>query len=157
MHSNKIICDILKYIDNNINSKITIDDLENHFFYNRYYIMKLFKKEMGITIIDYINSLRIYNSILQIRDTNSSLLNIAYKNGFFSIEYFSEMFKNFVGVNPQVAKNYLKRKKVVSIGKINLINTSFLNLYYLTKRKEQYLKNMPSSNNCHVKKLTIFK
>ena len=63
MYSNKIICDILIYIENNLKSKITIKDLENKFFYNRYYIMKLFKKEIGLTIIEYINSLKIYNRI----------------------------------------------------------------------------------------------
>ena len=64
MFSNDLVCKIIKYIDENFNNKITIEDLENTFFYNRFYIMKLFKKEMKLTIIDYINSLRIYNSML---------------------------------------------------------------------------------------------
>jgi YesN/AraC family two-component response regulator len=66
MYSNKLICEILIYIDKNIKNKITIEELENKFFYNRYYIMKLFKKEIGLTIVEYINSIRIYNSILLI-------------------------------------------------------------------------------------------
>ena len=156
MYSNNLICNILKYIDDNINYKITIEDLENKFFYNRYYIMKLFKKEMKITIIDYINSLRIYNCILQIRDTSSNLLYIAYKNGFYSIEYFSETFKNIIGVNPQTAKNYFRHKKSIPIGKVNLINNSFLKLYYLIKKKEDYLNNM-KPNTSNISKLSIFK
>ena len=90
MYSNKIICDILKYIDENINSKIAIEDLERKFFYNRYYIMKLFKKEIGITIVEYINCLRIYNSFFEIKNRDNKIINIAYKNGFCSLEYFSE-------------------------------------------------------------------
>ena len=156
MYSNRLVCDILRYIDNNINSKISIEDLENKFFYNRYYIMKLFKKELNITIIDYINNLRIYNSILQIRDTDNKILNIAYKNGFYSIEYFSETFKNIIGVNPRIVKKYFKGSKSVSFGKINLINKSFLNLYYLIKKKEIYLSK-EKKNVIQTKKLSIFR
>ena len=39
----------------NINKNITIDELSNIFFFDKFYIMKLFKKELNITIINYIN------------------------------------------------------------------------------------------------------
>ena len=57
MHSKKLICDILEYIDNNINKEITIEELSNIFYFDKYYIMKLFKKELKITVINYINSI----------------------------------------------------------------------------------------------------
>lgn len=156
VHSNNLICDILMYIDEHINSKISIEDLENRFFYNRYYIMKLFKSEIKLSIIEYINSLRIYNSLLQIRDTGTSLLNIAFKNGFYSIEYFSETFKKIVGVNPQIVKSYFKSKKYISASNIEKINNSFLNLYYINQIKENYLsKRKPDISP--TKKLSIFK
>ena len=144
----------LIYIDNNISNKITIEDLENKFFYNRYYIMKLFKKEMGITLINYINSIRIYNSITLIKESNNSLLNIAFKCGFYSIEYFSETFKKIIGVNPEIVKQYLRKKMVVK--KMDIINNSILNLYNLKKFKERYLLNR-KPDNPPIKKLSIFK
>ena len=154
MYSNNLICDILIYIDDNISNKITIEDLENKFFYNRYYIMKLFKKGMGITLINYINSIRIYNSITLIKESNNSLLNIAFKCGFYSIEYFSETFKKIIGVNPEIVKQYLRKKIVVK--KMDIINNSILNLYNLKKFKERYLLNR-KPDNPPIKKLSIFK
>ena len=156
MYSNSLVLNILKYIDNNIGSKISIADLEKQFHYNRFYIMKLFKKELNITIVDYINSMRIYNSIIQIKNSNKNLLSIAYQSGFFSLEYFSEIFKNIVGVNPQLAKDYFRRKKKINIGKINLINNSFFKLYSLKSKKDKYLVNI-KPNIYPVKKLSIFK
>ena len=156
MYSNKLICDIIRYIDSNINTKISIEDLEIKFFYNRYYLMKLFKKELKLTITNYINDLRIYNSLIQIRDTNYSLLNIAFKNGFYSIEYFSEMFKKVVGVNPQVAKNYFKKRNDVSLEQINTINESLLYLYNIKKHKDEYLSHEKPSI-APIKKLSIFR
>ena len=59
MRSNELIFKILVYIDNNIFTKITLDGLAHTFHYNKYYIVKLFKKEIGYTLIDYINKLKI--------------------------------------------------------------------------------------------------
>ena len=100
MYSNKLVCDIINYLDINLNKKVSINELENVFFYNRYYIMKLFKKEMNIKIVDYINSLRIYNSMNDLRDYNYSLTSTFINNGFYSLEYFSETFKKIFVVSP---------------------------------------------------------
>lgn len=156
MYSNKIICDILIYIENNLKSKITIKDLENKFFYNRYYIMKLFKKEIGLTIIEYINSLKIYNSVLQIKNTNNALTNIAIKNGFYSLEYFSETFKQITKLSPKKFKDYFYNKKYISTEDINCINTSIIKLYEIHNIKDNYLSKQ-KPNTSPIKKLSIFK
>ena len=156
MYSNNLICDILLYIDENITDKITVEELENKFFYNRYYIMKLFKKEMNITLINYMNSLRIYKAIILIKETDNNLLNIAFKCGFYSIEYFSETFKTIIGVNPRTANNYLRRKKTIKQHQIDIISNSILRLYSLKDFKNRYLsKRKP--DKLPIKKLTIFK
>lgn len=156
MYSNKLVCEILNYIEQNIKNKITIEDIENKFFYNRYYIMKLFKKEIGLTIVEYINSIRIYSSIIQIKNSNTNLINIAFKNGFYSLEYFSETFKQITKLNPRKFKDYFSFKKSISIEDIDLINNSIVKLYEISKIKDNYLSRQKPSNN-PVKKLSIFK
>ena len=156
MYSNKLICEILIYIDENIKNKITIEDLENKFFYNRYFIMKLFKKEIGLTIVEYINSIRIYNSILLIKNNDSNFINIAFKNGFYSLEYFSETFKLITNLNPRKFKDYFSYKKTISFEDIDQINNSMVRLYEISNIKDIYLsKQKPTTSP--VKKLTIFK
>lgn len=156
MYSNKLICDILIYINNNITNKITIDELQDKFFYNKFYIVKLFKQEIGMTIIQYINSIRIYNSILQIKNTNYSLTNIAIRNGFYSLEYFSESFKQITKLSPRIFKDYFLNKKYISNKNLDLINDSMIKLHDINNIKNIYLsKQKPSITP--VKKLTIFK
>ncbi len=105
MYSNELIVNILQYIDNHINDKISINDFVNNYNYNRYYIMKLFKKELGISIIEYINIIKVYNSLKYIN--SNSLLSIALDNGFYSLEYYSETFKRVFGVSPNTYKKIL--------------------------------------------------
>lgn len=118
--------------------------------------MKLFKKELNITIIDYINKIRIYNSIIQLRETKQNLLNIAYKNGFYSIEYYSEIFKKVVGINPLIAKSYLTKRKRISDNNLNILNNSINNLYILKTKINNYINNEKKDISVP-KVLSIFK
>ena len=88
MFSNELIIKILKYIDNNMYKKISIDDLANYFHYNKDYIMRLFKKEIGYTITNYINSKRIYNSLKSFIYKDLSILNISINYGFYYQAYY---------------------------------------------------------------------
>lgn len=120
MYSNNLICDILIYINNNINKEITIDELSNRFFFDKTYIMKRFKREINISIHDYINRMRIYNS-LSLYQYDNHILSIALNNGFNSIEYYSETFKKIIGVNPYKYKKFYNRDIDIDREDINTI------------------------------------
>ena len=120
MFSHDLVCNILEYINNNINREITIDELVNRFYFDKTYIMKRFKKEIGYTIHDYINMMRVLNSI-ELYKYDNYILSIALKNGFNSIEYYSEMFKKIIGVNPLKYKKFINRSFDITDNEINLI------------------------------------
>lgn len=155
MRSKEIICDILEYIELNINNKITIDNISKRFSFNRYYLMKLFKKELNISIIDYINSLRIYNSLKDIRN-NNPLLKVAIKNGFYSLEYFSEMFKNIVGINPSTYKRIINYDRNIGDKDMFSYTENITKLKLLIESCNKYKSNR-KTNKMFVKKLSIFK
>ena len=154
MHSKKLICDILIYINQNINKNITIDELSNIFFFDKYYIMKLFKKELNITIINYINAMRIYNSLKDFK-YNNNIMRIALNNGFNSIEYFSETFKNVLKISPREYKYFIKRNNKLTLNKIIDIRISIANLQYLKDKTNKYINNRPPEET-KVKILSIF-
>ena len=156
MYSNELVCKILNYIDNNINKKITIEELSLRFFYNRYYIMKLFKKEIGISLFDYINNLRIYNSINSINNSNKLLIRIAIDNGFYSLEYFSEMFKKIIGVSPSIYKKFYYSRYTPSKQNYKLITDNIIKLNTIINKINKYKLNIKPQIT-PVRKLTIFK
>ena len=111
MYSNELVCNVIEYLNNNINKDITITELSTLFYFDKTYMMKRFKRELGISIFDYINTIKIYNSLLFFRDDNY-FLSIAFKNGFNSQEYFSETFKKIIGVKPMTYKKYIRYFKI---------------------------------------------
>lgn len=141
MYSNQLICNILEYLNKNINKEITIDELSILFYFNKTYIMKKFKKELNMSIHEYINAMRIYNSLPYFKNDNY-ILSIAFKNGFNSLEYFSETFKKNMGISPIVFKKYLSYKNISdieqetiieNISRLSNIKTKVIN--YLNHRK----------------------
>ncbi len=153
MHSNELICNILFYIDNNINNIITIDDLANEFYYNKFYIMKLFKKELNISIVEYINIKKIYNSLFFI-NTDNSILSCALLSGFNSQEYYTEIFKKTLGVSPSEYKKIINNEPSSQEVRQQLV----LRLTYIRCILDKcmlYKANLQPKNT-QVKKLSIF-
>ena len=154
MYSNSLVCDLLEYIDIFLYTKITINDLQDKFNYNRYYIMKVFKKEIGITIFDYINKLKINNSLKNLSNIKISILNIAITNGFYSIEYFSEIFKKEIGISPKQYQKLIFNKYAYN-EKITLVITNIINIKRIIEYANNY-KNNRKRISFPVRKLSIF-
>jgi len=155
MYSNDLVCDILDFIELNINRKISIEEISSRFIYNRYYIMKLFKKEIGITILEYINKIRIYNSMFLIKNSSFSFTKIALFNGFYSLEYFSETFHSVVGVSPRIFKFYCKHNYTNNIADSEKITNNWIELQELVNFCLKY-KKKKKPNMLPVLKRSIF-
>ena len=140
-YANELVCDILEFVDNNINRKISIEEISDKFYYDRYYIMKLFKKELGITIFNYINYMRIRNSMYEIKNCNYSITRIAINNGFYSLEYFSEMFHKLMGVSPRIYSDYCKYRWKINEKDLNTINNHLIKIQEMIDFINKYKKN----------------
>lgn len=146
MYSNELVCNILVFLDSNLNRKISIEEIANKFYYNRYYIMKLFKKELGVPIAVYMNYLRIYHSVFEIKNSNYSMTRIAIQNGFYSLEYFSEMFHKVMGVSPRVYQTYCKYLFRISNEDLDIIRTNWISLQEFVDFVTKYKKNKKPSS-----------
>lgn len=91
---------IKEYIDSNFTSKIRLDDLADKFFLSKYYLIRLFKKENGMTPINYMIEKRIDLSQKLLITTNSTVKKISDECGFEDYVYFSKTFKERTGYSP---------------------------------------------------------
>lgn len=154
MYSNEIVLKLLNYIDNNINKKITMDELSHLFYFNKDYLMRIFKKELDITIMDYINKRRIYNSLDELKNTDYSMVKIAMNNGYASQEYFSETFSKIIGVNPLTYRKFTKVNSNISEDDYEIIRRNLTEINTILKFIDRYKNNIPSTQ---VKKISFFK
>lgn len=91
---------VKKYIDNNYGEKITIDLLCAFFFVSRGTLTAGFKKEFGMTINHYINTVRIDRAKLLLAQRKFSVREISEQCGFSDQNYFSKVFSRHTGLSP---------------------------------------------------------
>jgi two-component system response regulator YesN len=63
------------------------------------YFLTLFKRETGITFVDYLTVVRIEKAKHQLLTTDLSVTQIAFDHGFNNSNYFSNIFRKIVGVS----------------------------------------------------------
>lgn len=143
---NELVLKILDYIDNNLYKKISMDELSKVFFFNKDYIMRTFKRELGMTIIDYINKKRIFNSLGALKNTDDMMLKIALKHGYVSQEYFSEIFSKYMGVNPLTYRKFTKVNNTIDYDDITLIRKNLVELKYQLDKVNKYRNNIENEN-----------
>ena len=154
MFSNDLICDILDFIDDNINRKITMDELSGHFYFHKDYIMRLFKKEIHSTISDYINKKRVFQSLKDLQLSNDSILYIGLKHGFSSLEHYSEVFHKVMGVSPVIYRKFSARSIEVEDEDMKTIQKNLANISGFFENVTRYRNNRKKTLSMN---LSIFK
>ena len=90
----------LEYINNNLNSVFSLEDICEHIRVSKYYLCHKFKKIVGMTVGDYVLSRRISVARKYLRGSDITISEVAEKVGFSSFSYFSKIFKQYEGVTP---------------------------------------------------------
>lgn len=99
---------ILQYIQKNYKNDISIEEIAGMLNISTVYASRMFKKEVGINFVEYLTTYRIEQSKILLDTTMMKILEVADRVGYRSSQYFSSLFKKYVGMSPY---EYRERKK----------------------------------------------
>lgn len=99
-NKDRVINNVAEYISENFDKELDLKFLSKKFAFSQTHLSKKFKSEMGIGINEYINYVRVLNSSRYLKETSLSLTIISQKCGFNDSNYFSTVFKKFMGITP---------------------------------------------------------
>lgn len=91
---------IKEYLDQNYQKKITLDQLSERFYINKFYLSKIFCEQYGVTINRYLLELRITQAKRLLRFTSLPVEKIALECGINDPNYFSRLFRRIEGASP---------------------------------------------------------
>ena len=91
---------VRQYIDQHYRESLTLDLLAEKARINKYYMAHAFKREYGVSPINYLISCRIREGKRLLSETDLSLSQIAAVLGFSSSSYFSQSFRSAEGMSP---------------------------------------------------------
>lgn len=88
------------YVQQHIDQNLSCQDIADAVHLNSSHLTRLFKKEKGITLNDFITSekMRVAASLLKVTKIPVSM--IAVKVGYTSFSYFSQVFRKCMGLSP---------------------------------------------------------
>lgn len=94
------ILQTLRYVNENYMNKISLDDISSYVHLNKEYLCRLFKKETGKNLFQYITDVRMQAAANMLTTTNMPVSTISRRTGFSSPYVFSKKFKEYYGVSP---------------------------------------------------------
>jgi ligand-binding sensor protein/AraC-like DNA-binding protein len=100
----------IAYIQRNINRAITLEEVSDHVFLSQYYFSRLFKKEMGVNFVTYLNRQRIERAKMLLMDSSLSIDAISHNLGFSQTSYFCKLFKMLTQTTPA---KYRKKSDII--------------------------------------------
>ncbi|MEH7504412.1 AraC family transcriptional regulator [Neobacillus drentensis] len=95
-----LIQQAIGYIKENHQKSISLNEVAQYCCLSRHHFSHLFKKEVGISLIDYLNRMRIDMSMSYLEMTDLPISEIAARIGFHDANYFSRMFKKYRQFSP---------------------------------------------------------
>ena len=99
---------IITYIDINIQKAFGLDDIASEMGYSTYYISRLFKEQMEVSLSQYWNRAKILRArYYLISKPELSLKAVAEMVGLEEYHYFSRLYKKIIGISPS-----LDRKRI---------------------------------------------
>lgn len=106
--SDKNTDDIIRYINCNLFTELTVDRIAKEFYLSRYYLMHKFKTVTGKTIYSYIQSKRLLHAVSLLENGYSAQAS-CFASGFNNYSVFLKAFKKEFECTPT---EYINREKV---------------------------------------------
>lgn len=100
--------DVLNYISEHYAEPISLKDVSALAALNPEYFCRAFKRCTGITLLEYINQIRLNHIYSELISTQDSITDILERNGFTNYKVFSRMFKEHYGKTPSALRESLK-------------------------------------------------
>lgn len=94
-----LVQEICAYIYLNIGEKLTVQRIADHFHFSESHVSHKFKKETGLSIMEYFTDMRISEAKIMLHQ-NISIVEISNILGFTSQSHFSRIFRKKTGMTP---------------------------------------------------------
>ncbi|WCN15275.1 helix-turn-helix domain-containing protein [Marinomonas mediterranea] len=92
---------VCKYIEDNLDSELTLEEISEKAFYSKYHFLRLFSAHMGVSLYQFIQQARLKRAAYQLAFHPAlSITEIAYQAKFEHSESFSRTFKKRFQMSP---------------------------------------------------------
>lgn len=103
------VYEVLQYLSAHSDTPCTLAELAKLFFIEKTYLCHIFKEITGLTIREYLNSIRIRNAQAMLSQQARSITEISQAAGYSSVTHFERVFRESTGFSP---REYRAKQKI---------------------------------------------
>ena len=100
-----LVKNLVIYIDSDFSQEISLAKIAQKSHISKEHLSRLFKKETGVTITEYIATARCKKAAELLKTTALSIAEISELVGYSDNNYFVKVFKKYMGVTPSMYRN----------------------------------------------------
>lgn len=89
------------FVANHWNQDISVSDIAASVRLNAKHAMTLFRKSLGMTLLQYLNRMRVLASQTMLLEADADVASVAFEAGFGSVSQFHEVFRQQTGYTPR--------------------------------------------------------
>ena len=104
MTNKDVILTSIQFIEDNLKTEIDVLKVSREVFYSLYHFMRLFQSITGFSPKNYIQQRRLTEAVIELKNTNKKIVDIAYDFQFGSPESFSRAFKKQFNLSPSAIR-----------------------------------------------------
>ena len=93
---------VVRYLRDNYNHAISIRDLAVQVHLSERHICRLFRKMMGMSILEYLTKLRVEIAAQLLLERRLAIKEVAQTVGYPDVRYFTTLFRQYTGLTPAV-------------------------------------------------------
>ena len=98
----QLVSAVQKYVDEHFSDpEFSLERLGNELKYNKKYLSAVFKRQVGVGIVEYLHTIRIQHACAMLRQGFTSVSDVAFRCGYLDAQYFSKVFKRRMAVSPR--------------------------------------------------------
>lgn len=99
------LVEVLSYLDQHASDTFDATLIADSFHISYGHLAKMFKRDLGMSMKDYVNSVRVREASFDLLTTNASIVDIASKHGFSSSKAFYKEFEKIYHMTPKQYRN----------------------------------------------------
>lgn len=105
-----VIQEVILRIRTGLQEELSLSLLASEMNLNASYLSSLFSRETGMKLTEYINRRRIEASLAYMNDPEISIKEILPEVGIYDLNYFTRLFRRYVGMSPTEYRKRLSQK-----------------------------------------------
>lgn len=94
------IRNVITYVEEHFREPLSLDDAAGLLGLGREYFCRFFKKNMGMTFLNYLSEVRLAHTYEDLLNTNAPISEVMEANGFTNQKLFNSSFKALYGCTP---------------------------------------------------------